>query len=287
MEELHKSSITASDIASQYWCERQMEYNYRYGRRITEQIKEGKLLHEELEEETNVPIILQPKSYPDAMYKNLYTSYMALDALKRNKKTREIQIYGSIGGYKLVGKMDQLEIKDGKVAIFEDKTRANHNIPSRAQGITHRIQIMIYKKLLDDIVAGRYAYENFTRGYRTATMKLTEEFTRQLDALNISRDQQSIDSVSKLFFQGLRSLGSVSNTLSIRYINQFTGKEIDLLKFEYDDNEMQDVIRYILKYWTGERESMPVPESEKWKCNYCVFFGKECKVWWPQKELVT
>ena len=38
-----------------------------------------------------------------------------------------------------------------------------------------------------------------------------------------------------------------------------------------------------MKYWNGERKSLPVPEKESWKCNYCVFFGKECKAWWSAK----
>ena len=285
IEALHKSSIRVSDIASQYWCERQMEYNYKYGKKITAEIKEGRLIHEELEGEVNVPIILQPKGYADALYKGLYTSYMALDALKKNKKTREVQIYGSIAGYKVVGKIDQLDIKEGKVAILEDKTRANHNMPSESQRVTHKIQTMVYRKLVEDVVDNKYDEKNFTRAYRTSTLKLTEEFARQLDAMSIEKSLQNIDSIASRFFEEMRSVGKVSETLYIRYINQFTGKEIDLYKFEYDESEMQGIIRYVMKYWNGERESMPVPEQEKWKCSFCVFFGKECKVWWPQTVL--
>ena len=42
LSELHKSSIRVSDITAQYWCERQMEYNYKYGQKITKEIKKGK-----------------------------------------------------------------------------------------------------------------------------------------------------------------------------------------------------------------------------------------------------
>jgi exonuclease V len=285
IEELHKSSIRVSDIASQYWCERQMEYNYRYGKKITAEIREGRVLHEELEGEVNVPIILQPKSYADALYKGLYTSYMALEALKKNRKTREVQIYGSISGYKVVGKIDQLEIKGDKVTILEDKTRANHNIPSDRQKITHKVQIMVYKKLADDVAGGEYTAENFTNAYRTSTLALTSEFVRQLEALGIDREMQKVNSVAGHFFQELKSLKETSSTLYIRYIDQFTGKEIDTYKFEYDESEMQGIINYVMKYWNGERKAMPVPEEEKWKCSYCMFFGKECKAWWPQQVL--
>ena len=83
----------------------------------------------------------------------------------------------------------------------------------------------------------------------------------------------------------MNTMGSIDNTLYIRYINQFTGEEIKQHKMEYKKEEMDGIIRYVLKYWNGERESARVPEQEQWKCNYCVFFGKECKVWWGQKGL--
>ena len=285
MEELHKTSIRVSDIASQYWCERQMEFNYKYGKKITAAIKAGTSLHEELEGEVNVPIILQPTGYADFLYKSLYTSYMALCALKKNKKTREVQLYGSISGYKVVGKIDQLDIKDGKVLILEDKTRANNKIPSSSQITTHRVQIMVYKKLVDDIVSGEYTAANFTNAYRTTAMKITPEFVRQLDAIGVEKPIQNINSIAGRFFQEFKSIGTVSDVLCIKYIEQFSGKEIDLHKFDYDPKEMQDIIKYIMKYWSGERESMPVPEQEKWKCSYCAFYGKECKAWWPQSVL--
>ncbi|HIH50243.1 MAG: PD-(D/E)XK nuclease family protein [Candidatus Micrarchaeaceae archaeon] len=285
LSELHKSSIRASDIAAQYWCERQMEYNYRYGRKITAQIKEGRAIHEELESETNVPIILQPRNYPDALYRDLYRSYMALLSLPENKRTREVSIYGSINGYTVVGKIDELQTNDGEITILEDKTKQSDTIPSESQSLTHKVQIMTYKKMVDDIKDGSYGLANFTAAYHTDEMALSEEFKRQLDAIKVQKELQGVSKIAKRFFDAFASVGKVSGRLHIRYINQFSGKEIKLYKFDYRKEEMDDIIKYILKYWNGERESMPVPENEQWKCNYCVFFGKECKVWYKQKAL--
>ncbi|MGD0729572.1 MAG: PD-(D/E)XK nuclease family protein [Candidatus Micrarchaeaceae archaeon] len=285
LTELNKTSIRVSDIASQYWCERQMEFNYRYGQKIFKEMKEGKAIHEELENEVNVPIILQPKSYSDALYKSIYTSLEALKALKANKKTREVQVYGSINGYKVVGKIDQLEIKDDKIIVSEDKTRANEKIPSESQQLVHKIQLMFYKKLLDDLRDGFYNFQNFDAAYHTDKLQITDEFKRQLDAMKIESSLQNVNSVSKAFFNSFRTIGTISDTLHIRYINQFTGKEIKMHKFEYKKEEMNGIITYILKYWNGERKAAPVPEDEMWKCNWCVFYGKECKTWWKQKVL--
>ncbi|MGI0100132.1 MAG: PD-(D/E)XK nuclease family protein [Candidatus Micrarchaeaceae archaeon] len=285
LQDLHKSSIRVSDIASQYWCEMQMELNYRHGQRITKQIKDGKAMHEELENEVNVPVTLQPKSYADALYKTLYTSLLATKALKENRKTRELQLYGSIGGYTVVGKIDQLEMKGNKVTISEDKTRANGNMPSEAQQLVHKIQLMVYRKLLGDIRGNSYGFQNFDVAYKIKSLHVTEEFGRQLDAMGIDRSFHELSEVSMSLFSELRTIGDISDTMQIRYLNQFTGKEIKLHKIEYDSNEMDGIIKYVLRYWSGERKAMPVPEGEKWKCLWCVFYGKECKAWWDQRAL--
>ncbi len=285
LEKLHKSSISITDIASQYWCEKQMELNYRYGKSITEAIKKGRYIHEELEEQVNIPIILQPKGYADALYKSLYTSYMALNALANDKKTREVAIYGSANGYKLVGKIDQLEIKDGELFIVEDKTRGNDNIPSSAQRLTHKVQVVFYYRLLRDIKEQSYTIENFRIAYRAEKLSLSEEFTRQLSALGVKESLYTVDAIAREYFKSIINLPGLSDTLTIRYINQFTGKEIKAYRLKYDGEEAEGMLRYILKYWNGEREALPVPKEESWKCRYCVFYGKECRVWWPQKQL--
>ena len=282
---LKKTSIRASDIASQYWCEKQMELNYLFGQKITAQIKKGKQIHGDLESETNVPIVLMPKAYADVMYKGLYTSYMALKTLKQNKKTREVSVYGALNGFKVVGKIDQLEIKESEVIVQEDKTRGSDNIPSEAQMLTHKAQVMLYRKLLQDIKDERYTVKAFKDSYRTSSLLITGEFKRQLESLGVERDLMGVEPITDAFFDGLRKIGKISDTLYIRYINQFTGNEIKLHKIKYSDDEMAQMIDFVMKYWNGEREALPVPMEEKWKCNFCAFFGKECKVWWPQSKL--
>jgi exonuclease V len=285
LNRLGKSSIRATDIAAQYWCERQMELNYIHGPKITNEIKKGRAMHEGMENEVNVPIVLMPKSYPDFMYKSLYTSAMALDSLFKNGKAREIQVYGSINGFKLAGKIDLLELHDDEVTIVEDKTKANDNMPSEPQLLTHKVQVMLYKRVMENLRQKKYSLEDFRKAYKPTFMRITPEFTRQLEALSISKDMQSVDAVAVNLFEEFAKVKRISDNLRIRYINQYTGKEIGVHRFVYKDEELSNMMEFALKYWKGERESLPVPEQEKWKCNYCAFFGKECKVWWPQQNL--
>ncbi len=262
-----------------------MELNYLYGQKITSQIKKGRQIHGDLESETNVPIVLMPKGYSDYMYKSMYTSYIALKTLAESKRTREVQVYGAIEGFKIVGKIDQLDLKDGEVIVQEDKTRGSDNIPSDAQMLTHKAQVMLYRKLLDDIVAERYTAKMFQESYKTQSLIITSEFKRQLESLGVERELMGMDAITDVFFSSIRGIGRLSDTLYLRYINQFTGNVIKLHKLKYSDEEMSQMLEFVMKYWRGERAALPVPVEEKWKCNFCAFFGKECKVWWTQQKL--
>jgi exonuclease V len=194
-------------------------------------------------------------------------------------------MYGSINGYKLVGRIDQLEREGGKVVISEDKTKANGKLPSNAQVLTNRVQLMLYRKMLDDLIGKQYDAKNFARAYSIDRLKLTDEFLRQLKALDIGQELMNLYSVSEAFFEMFPKLGKVNDSMKLVYRDQATGDKINIYSFDYNEEEARDIVTYVLKFWNGERKSKPVPENEKWKCSFCRFFGKECTVWWPQREL--
>ncbi|MCL4403324.1 MAG: exonuclease V [Candidatus Marsarchaeota archaeon] len=287
LSKLNMYGIRVTDIASQYWCERQMELRHIYVEKVkrTKEMQEGEMLHQELEEEANIQIELEPKNYADYIYKSLYMGYLGMKNLPTSKHTREVQIYGSLGAFRLSGKIDEIRLKDDELYIYEDKTRQKDELPDGSQKRTHMVQLLVYRKMIDDIRSGAYGPEQFKRDYSTRSLRMTPEFTRQFDAVGIERELQSIDSMSESFFGTISDAKSVSDTLQVRYINQFTKKEIGTYRFSYDDKETKGVIDFVLKYWNGARESLPVPAEEAWKCRYCSFFGKECKVWWPQKGI--
>ncbi len=284
LERLNRKSIRVTDLASQYWCEKQMELRYLYGEKMSQEARNGRAIHEMLESETNVPIILEPKSYSDYVYKMLYTDHVALQALKENKITREFQLFGAIEGFNLVGKIDELRLRNDKLLVVEDKTRQREDVPTESQIMPNRMQIMFYREMLEALRSGEYDSSRFSSFYGTSRLSITPEFTRQLQALKVPYEMCSIKHMESTVFTEMKSLPEISDTLYIRYSNQFTGKLIKLYKFNYNEEELRGAKRYLFPYWKGEREATPVPESESWKCNYCVFFGKQCKTWWKERQ---
>jgi len=280
LERLGKNSISATDIASQFWCEKQMELNYLYGKRYTKEMAKGTKIHEELQAETYVPLTVEPINYTDFLYKELYENYLALKGLKQKGVGREIRIFGSINGFKINGKIDELKLVNGKVVVIEVKTRETRYAINEAVVKPHRVQAMLYKHMLNEIVGKSYTHENFENAYLKGLKPLSERFLDQLKALGIESNLLSIESIYKKMFDEIYTLPPISDEFELHYIDRFTGEEVQRMKFKYNDEELKKILIYAMKYWNGEVKARPVSEEEKWKCRFCRFYGKECKVWY-------
>jgi exonuclease V len=287
MERLHKNVIRATDISAQFWCEKQMELGYLYGKKETFEMRSGSAAHKEIESILNIPVNLKPESYADSFYKGLYTSYLAVHTLPERGVAREINIYGSANGFKIAGKIDEIKLEDGSIAVYEDKTKTSDKEPTEAQILSHSMQVELYIKMMNDIKSGAYTFENFAKSYHIADMDLTPDFVRQLDSTpGISEEAKGIEGIARLYFSSIRESGQTISKAYLRYINSVTGNIIKTYSIDYDEKAFMEKLRYALEYWSGAREAKPVEEKEKWKCNYCQFFGKQCTVWYEKKQKV-
>jgi len=282
LKRLGKSSILVTDIANQFWCERQMEYNYLYGKKYTKFMERGKQLHEELQGEVYVPLTIEPVTYEDLMYKIAYENYRSLLSLKEKGICRELRVYGSINGYRLSGQIDEMRIVGGKVKVIERKTTDANRELTEVYTRPHLVQVRLYRKMLGDIKAKRYTHENFTRTYRLTKNGLSDVFKRELSAMGIREELANPYAISEKMFEELYSIPALSDRLEVVYVDRFSGKQISSTEIEYSEDEAMGEISYALKFWNGERESVPVVEAENWKCRFCKFFGNECKVWWTE-----
>jgi exonuclease V len=282
LEKLGKKSISATDIASQFWCEKQMELNYLYGKRYTKEMAKGAEIHAELQAETYIPLAITPINYTDFLYKEFYENYLSLKGLKEKGVGREIRIYGSINGFKIIGKIDELRLEKGSVVVIENKTRETRYAINEAVVRPHKIQIMLYKRMLDDIIAKRYTHENFENTYLKGLKPLSDRFAEELKALGIARELQSIEGIYKKMFDEIYTMPKVSDELELVYIDRFTGERVETIRFKYNEEELNKLLIEAMRYWNGEVKARPVAEDEKWKCKFCRFYGKECRVWYNE-----
>ncbi len=280
LEKLRKSSILVTDIANQFWCERQMEYNYLYGKQYTKYMQRGRQLHEMLQDEVYVPLTIEPVSYADLMYKISYENYGSLLSLIKKGVCRELSVYGSVNGYKISGRIDEMRIEEGKSVVVERKTTDARRELSEAYTRPHRVQVMLYRKLLEDIKSGAYGHSNFVKAYGISHDGISDTFKRELRAMGVKDELLDAYSISALVFETFRKIPELSGRLEIIYMDRFSGGELSSIKIDYDASMMQDELMHVMSFWRGERNAEPVPEAEKWKCNFCKFFGNQCKAWW-------
>lgn len=275
---LHMSSIPVKDIANQAWCEKQMEFYHLYGMKLTKPMQMGSAIHEDRQKIAYVKLEVEPATYPERLYKTAYENYMGLKNLSEKGICREFKVYGSINGFKIAGQIDELRIEKGELCIIEDKTLGRSGMTSRIK--SDRIQLMIYKKLVDDAAQGLYTYENFSNAYKIAEMEFSPAFRKGLEDLGISPGMLRLDAIFKRMFEELRKLPSTSSILELRYFGRENGSLLSSVSVEYDKAYIDSELTHSMAYWSNEREAAPVPEAEKWKCEMCMFFKDKCNVWY-------
>jgi len=223
---------------------------------------------------------VEPLTWPDRFYRTAYENYTSLSSLGEKGFCRELKLYGSINGFKISGQLDELRIDGGNVMVIEDKTVMNSNGYSNARVKADTIQVSIYRRLLDDIRSGRYTFDNFAAAYSLEGMTMSQQFLGGLESIGVRKELQNMRAIYKKMFEQIVAMPEISNMLEIRYFDRNSKQMVSDMKVGYDKQSMDDWLQYSMRYWNGEREAQAVSENERWKCNICRFFGKECTVWY-------
>ncbi len=279
LQRLRKNSISAKEIASQAWCEKQMELYITTPMPQTFAMKKGTDFHEVQKSAVFVPLSVPPSTWPDRLYKTAYENYTSLSSLAEKGFCRELKLYGSINGFKVSGQLDELRIENGKVVVVEDKTVKGADSISEARLRPDKIQASLYKKLLEDIRQERYTMANFSSSYSIDNMPISKEFAEGLESIGIKKELQTTKEMYRKMFDAMLNIPEISESVEIRYFARETKELVSNVKVTYDEPMLSSWLKDSMLYWSGEREAKPVAESEKWKCNSCRFFGKECTAW--------
>ncbi len=280
LQRLNKRSISAKDIANQFWCEKQMELYYTDGEKQTYVMQQGSAIHEKMQSEVYVPLCVEPASWADRLYKTAYENILTLNTLKKDKLGREFKVYGSLNAYSIAGQIDEFRMVDGKVVVVENKTTNAGRKLGAEYTRPHIVQVMLYRKLLDDIRSRSYSVQNFTAYYKLDSLKLSDGFVEGLKSIGFKDNLIGLREIYERMFDDVAALPELSDDLVVHYLDRETKGTITEMAVKYDREAINKDVIYAMKYWSGEREAAQVPEGEKWKCNMCRFFGKQCKRWW-------
>ena len=257
-----------------------MELNYATQAAPTAAMNKGSAIHAQLQEQVYRPLSVEPATWPDRMYKQAYENILSLNTLAEKMMAREIKIYGSINGYTVAGQIDELRMAGGKAVIVENKTTTSSSFnPEYTK--PHVVQIMLYRKMLQELREGSYGYGNLDALYKLNTLKLSAGFAQGLREIGVKSELMTVVAIYSRMFTAMSSLPELSDSLILHYVNRNTGQQAGELGVQYNADELGSQLSYAMGYWNGERQASPVAQSEKWKCRICRFYGKQCTAWYP------
>jgi len=105
-----KKALSVTDLASPAWCELQYFYTLsKHGRkRRTPAMRQGTRVHQALEDEIHVTVPVETTKKEDSWGLRVWNVIQGLKTLRETGRTREFEIWGSIGGEVVNGIIDEL-----------------------------------------------------------------------------------------------------------------------------------------------------------------------------------
>ncbi|KIW46571.1 uncharacterized protein PV06_02237 [Exophiala oligosperma] len=105
-----KKPLSVTDLVSPAWCELQYFYVLsKHGRkRRTPAMKQGSAVHQALEDEVHVTVPVRVVTKEDSWGLRLWNVIQGLRTLRETGRTREMEVWGSVGGEFVNGVIDEL-----------------------------------------------------------------------------------------------------------------------------------------------------------------------------------
>ncbi len=272
-----RSHLKVTELSQQFWCERQVAISLEFPREETEQMANGSEVHRDLllELVDEVPVTLQ--TVEDEVCLLMLNVRTGLEQLLKEGRTRELYVFGRAGGFPVAGIVDELSVEHGQLTLLDHKTRARPTLPPPPSFLTTEVQVMTYRKLLDDLRQGRYTFDDFKADRGIAGLgDVSPEFRAQLEAEGIHEAASPVELAADVF-RAFRRLPAASDYIIVRYLHQGSGDHLGDKVVLYDPAVIERKLAHALKFWNGERQAASVSNRERWKCNYCEYKGVQCK----------
>ena len=277
LEKFGISRLNVTHISQQFWCERQVALSLEHPRVETLEMAAGNELHHKLMLELVKEIQLETETIEDEVYLQMLNLRTGLEQLLTDGKTRELYVFGRIGEIPVSGIIDELSINKGELTILDHKTRSKPSLPPPPTFATAEVQVMIYRKLLDDLRQGRYGITQFLADRRLTDLgDISAGMKKQLETQGLCEHLTPVE-LSGEVFATYRKLPTISEYLIVRYLHRDTGDHIGDKVVLYDPDAIDKKLEHALKFWNGERDATAVKQREKWKCNYCEYRGVHCQ----------
>ncbi|CAN1198733.1 Exonuclease V, chloroplastic [Linum perenne] len=274
--------LYVTDITSAEWCEKQMEFVLRLGKRTTTKaMKAGSARHLKLEEEVVTRVKVNVESTEDSWALKFVNFITGVNQLLFQGLTRELQVIGFVEGVFVVGRIDEIRMPEGddgfrRPFLVDTKTRASDTLPSEPQTRNGRLQLMCYKYILDSLVAGNFPadqfYEFFSLNRDTILSKEIRETAKEagIPDAEVNTIIEAVLNKSVIFDIGVLP---AADRYELQKDNSLLCEDV----FRYDFDWVEAQMQASFEFWFSKREPGYTPEDERWKCRFCQF-GTVCPV---------
>jgi exonuclease V len=154
---------------------------------------------------------------------------------------------------------------------IDTKTRQKDSMPSEAQKRTTRFQLMLYNKLIQDFVCGKFCTAELLNFYGfKESDEISDDLKKQLTTLGIEL-KTNIKKLADISFGLFQILPIPEKIMNIRYEFQQNRKLIGIDKFSFEQSVFQKNCNFVEEYWLGKRKAVSVVINDTWKCKFCEF----------------
>ena len=145
--------------------------------------------------------------------------------------------------------------------LLEFKTRNFNSLPSKPQELTHHLQVMIYKKLFDDLITGQISQEDIVKHLH---LKLDKELG---EGVKSHSEKQGLDSVNlrlllDRLFSRMQSIPCISQML-IEYCYQEDKSTIAVKSVPFNEEMLKEKFLHYVEYWKGNRKVSMQKQQQK------------------------
>lgn len=271
------SHLSVTHIAQQFWCERQVELSLHIPRAESPETISGSEIHKDLLLELVREISVDTATREDALYTMMLNVQTGLRQLKKEGITRELHIFGKVAGFPVSGIVDELSVKDDMAILLDHKTRLKPTLPPPPSMKPTEVQVMLYRKLLDDLREGCYSFDEFVSDNDIDGIgKISDGYKADLLSKGFRFTHDSPLRLAKDVFKAFRKIPPLSDYLLIRYIHQGTERHLGDRAVLYDPEYLGAKVEHASLFWSGGRKAKKVDFREKWKCSYCEYRGGLC-----------
>ena len=137
--------------------------------------------------------------------------------------------------------------------LLEFKTRRFKSLPTRAQALTHELQVMIYKTLFENLQTGKTSKDVLVKHLHLDLSKpLGDDIMKHINGAGLN-ECDVLDRLLDVLYERMSILPPIGQML-VEYCYQEDRSTIGVREVKEDTKLLHEKVFHFIEYWQGKRE---------------------------------